>query len=616
VLSIPDEAMDGSQQGSGENCESRNTNDQKAEAEEGEDESESSSSSPFGSVRDDDDDDGGDDDSLRRKEGEEEEKGASSTSSSSSTTESDDELEVMGMVSLEQQLEQFRIQWRKEMRGSEDEGSPNGRDEAVHKEKEKEQEALFLYRQGVREEKRGNMYSAVMMYRRAMQLVPDIESRVPELRDMKRSYRRRRRASSGGSTSEPDGGGGGGCGGGGGGGGGVGDNDDDAKEQQKAEGDEKKRQEKPLNGQETIIEEETTAFGAASGENENCFTIPDSDDFGQKDDLCLSVTNPKPLPADASSETLEPEDVIPPGVTLVEHITAKRLKSSDPTDKLACKPGVKPPDGSIHFSHLPPEIVVYILRWVVSDECDVRSLERVSAVCRGFYLFARDKDLWKLLCQKMWTLDCANPKTLGYSSYRQMYLRRPHPVFDGIYIAKTSYIRQGDQSLGNSYRHWQLVEYFRYIRLFSDGFMFMLTTCDDPMTTIPKIKSRTTKYPGLLTGYYRSIDCDDGKERLCAVLSRTQTTIIAPSRRQRRGANAQHADADDRSFHMELEMLLSGKKRLHSHLKWRSFSVHSVSRASGETNVSEFDLTNNGYPDLYFSRVKSYALSSAKPLQL
>jgi len=598
--------MDGSQQGSGENCESRETNDQKAEAEEGEEESESSSSSLFGSVRDDDDDDD-EDDSLQRMEGKEEENGASSTSS---TTESDDELEVMGIVSLEQQLEQFRIQWRKEMRGSEDEGSPNGRDEAVHQEKEKEQEALFLYRQGVREEKRGNMYSAVMMYRRAMQLIPDIESRVPELRDMKRSYRRRRRASSGGSTSEPDGAKDAAD---------AKDADKDAKDGEKAETGEKRQEKKPHNGgQETIVEEETTtAFGAAaSGENENCFTIPDSDDFGQKDDLCLSVTSRKSLHADVSCENLELEDVIPPGVTLIEHITAKRLKSPDPTDKLACRPDATPPDGSIHFSHLPPEIVVYILRWVVSDECDVRSLERVSAVCRGFYLFARDKDLWKLLCQKMWTLECTSPKTLGYSSYRQMYLRRPHPVFDGIYIAKTSYIRQGDQSLGNSYRHWQLVEYFRYIRLFSDGFMFMLTTCDDPMTTIPKIKSRTTKYPGLLTGYYRSIDCDDGKERLSAILSRTQTTIIAPSRRQRRGANAQHADADDRSFHMELEMLLSGKKRLHPHLKWRSFSVHSVSRASGETNVSEFDLTNNGYPDLYFSRVKSYALSSSKPLQL
>merc|ERR1719419_979572 len=94
------------------------------------------------------------------------------------------------------------------MRGdSEDgtEGGTEGRTDAILKEKETEQEALFLYRQGVREEKRGNMYSAVMLYRRAMQLVPDIESKMPELREMKKNYRRRRRrASSGGSTSEQE----------------------------------------------------------------------------------------------------------------------------------------------------------------------------------------------------------------------------------------------------------------------------------------------------------------------------------------------------------------------------------------------------------------------------
>ena len=39
------------------------------------------------------------------------------------------------------------------------EDGSSGRNDAVLKEKEKEQEALFLYRQGVREEKRGNMYS-------------------------------------------------------------------------------------------------------------------------------------------------------------------------------------------------------------------------------------------------------------------------------------------------------------------------------------------------------------------------------------------------------------------------------------------------------------------------
>ena len=81
------------------------------------------------------------------------------------------------------------------------------------------------------------------MYRRAMQLVPDIESRVPELREMKRTYRRRRRASSGGSTSEPEAA-----------------NNAETKEQSKR--DEVAKEEK----QETIVEEETaTTHNTASG---------------------------------------------------------------------------------------------------------------------------------------------------------------------------------------------------------------------------------------------------------------------------------------------------------------------------------------------------------------
>jgi len=460
----------------------------------------------------------------------------------------------------------------------------------------------------------------VMLYRRAMQLVPDIESKMPELREMKKNYRRRRRrASSGGSTSEQE------------------HSAETNGQSHRRNGEEEGEEEEKVNGQETILEEETASINPQSsvaGEIEKCFTNLDSDDFGHRDDMGPSGdpresngSRDKPpgnpgetagnFGGSAGPQNKEPEkEVIPPGVTLVDYITAKRANSSIQGDKLPCQPEEKLEEGAVHFSHLPPEIVFYILQWVISEDCDVRSLERISSVCRGFFLFARDKDLWKLLCQKMWTMECKSPKILGYETWRQMYIRRPHPIFDGIYIAKTSYVRQGDQSLGNSYRHWQLVEYFRYIRLFSDGFMFMLTTCDDPMTTIPKIRSRTTKYPGLMTGYYRAIDCDDGKERLSAVLTRAKTTTIAPSRRQRRGINVNSADTEDRSFHMELDMLVSGKKRIHSLLKWRSFAVHSLCRASGETSISAFDLTSTSYPDLYFSRVKSYALNSYKPLQL
>lgn len=51
-----------------------------------------------------------------------------------------------------------------------------------------------------------------------------------------------------------------------------------------------------------------------------------------------------------------------------------------------------------HISALPIEIVLYILRWVVSSELDLRSLEMFSRVCRGFYISARDSEIWRLVC--------------------------------------------------------------------------------------------------------------------------------------------------------------------------------------------------------------------------
>lgn len=54
----------------------------------------------------------------------------------------------------------------------------------------------------------------------------------------------------------------------------------------------------------------------------------------------------------------------------------------------------------LHFSDLPLEIIFYILRWVVSSELDMRSLEQISKVCRGFYICAKDPEIWKLACLK------------------------------------------------------------------------------------------------------------------------------------------------------------------------------------------------------------------------
>lgn len=61
--------------------------------------------------------------------------------------------------------------------------------------------------------------------------------------------------------------------------------------------------------------------------------------------------------------------------------------------------GVIVTDG-LHIASLPTEIILYILRWVVSGNLDLRSLEQCSMVCKGFYLLARDPEIWRLACFK------------------------------------------------------------------------------------------------------------------------------------------------------------------------------------------------------------------------
>uniref|UniRef100_A0A672HKH0 F-box domain-containing protein n=1 Tax=Salarias fasciatus TaxID=181472 RepID=A0A672HKH0_SALFA len=43
----------------------------------------------------------------------------------------------------------------------------------------------------------------------------------------------------------------------------------------------------------------------------------------------------------------------------------------------------------VHISALPREILMYVFRWVVSSDLDMRALEQLSLVCRGFYMCAR-----------------------------------------------------------------------------------------------------------------------------------------------------------------------------------------------------------------------------------
>ncbi|RZF38119.1 hypothetical protein LSTR_LSTR005480 [Laodelphax striatellus] len=264
-----------------------------------------------------------------------------------------------------------------------------------------------------------------------------------------------------------------------------------------------------------------------------------------------------------------------------------------------CQP--KEEQKSTHISELPMEIILYILRWVVSSELDLRSLEMCSRVCRGFYVCSRDPEIWRLACVRIWGLHCGDSSTFG--SWREMYIGRPRLHFNGCYISKTTYIRQGENSFQDQfYRPCHIVEYYRYLRFFPDGKVMMLTTPDDPYSGgVSTLRSRVPRHQATLVGHYRLTD-----ERVAVALQRPDAN--ANNTKRSRKPNNVH----NQTFHVELQ-IASYRSQVHNQLIWTGYSVLTRNWAGQETNTS-FELVPNRFPPFWFSRVKSYNSKSESPL--
>ncbi|XP_025890067.1 F-box only protein 9 [Nothoprocta perdicaria] len=262
-----------------------------------------------------------------------------------------------------------------------------------------------------------------------------------------------------------------------------------------------------------------------------------------------------------------------------------------------------------HISVLPLEVLMYIFRWVVSSDLDLRSLEQLSLVCRGFYICARDPEIWHQVCLKIWGRSCN--KLVPYTSWREMFLERPRVRFDGVYISKTTYIRQGEQSLDGFYRAWHQVEYYRYLRFFPDGQVMMLTTPEDPQSIVPRLRTKNTRTDAILLGHYRLSQETDNQTKVFAVImkKKEEKPIDYHKYRYFRRVPVQETD---HSFHVGLQLCSSGRQRFNK-LVWIHHSCHITYKSTGETAVTTFDI-DKMYTPLFFARVKSFTAFSEKPL--
>ncbi|XP_061394144.1 F-box only protein 9 [Musca vetustissima] len=287
----------------------------------------------------------------------------------------------------------------------------------------------------------------------------------------------------------------------------------------------------------------------------------------------------------------------------------------------------------MHISELPPELLLYIMRWVVSSQLDMRSLEQCAAVCKGMYLVARDEELWRSACVQVWgpnvgtlttseihenkdpALDEECPIIPKYSSWRQMFIERERVLFNGCYISKTTYVRMGENSFQDQYyRPVQLVEYYRYIRFLPDGTVYMMTNADEPQQGVTRLKNLQQLRPDILKGRYRlygsTLTIVLGKQQQSSKFI-TSTNVGGYSRHRRGSSVYDEAALNSIKYCIEFRILNTSKRKF-AQLAWLRYAVVQV-RNKHET-TSEFDLTPSKYPPLWFSPVRSYHLVADTPL--
>jgi len=261
-----------------------------------------------------------------------------------------------------------------------------------------------------------------------------------------------------------------------------------------------------------------------------------------------------------------------------------------------------------HISCLPIEILIAILKWVVSDQLDLRSLEKCSAVCRCFYVASRSPDLWRIICLNMWG---ANALPVDADCWRKYFLSRPRVLLDGCYIAKISYAREGERGFQDQFYHpWHVVRYFRYLRFFVGGQVVMLTSAEEPLCGVKILKRKPTSgqsVPGLLIGHYRIVD-----DKVIGVMKAPKSANTNVPRFGKRRRNSRFINhVPEQEFHYEFEV----RGRRHNQLHWLGYQIISLNSNGGDDTRTDLDISNGQtFPTLHFSRVKSYTAESENSL--
>lgn len=174
------------------------------------------------------------------------------------------------------------------------------------------------------------------------------------------------------------------------------------------------------------------------------------------------------------------------------------------------------PDGPNLFeTMLTDELTIYLFEFL-----DPISLGKVGLVCKPFFKITQNPLLFKKYCLRLYksipslpknspfkkllhainnagfgeyttaTIQAANqdirslvwsPSIQSYytpvqyfkafKNYRDIYINAPRLRFGGVYQMKEKYIRSGTKDLTDFYKPYHVIEFYRYLRFYTDGFV-------------------------------------------------------------------------------------------------------------------------------------------------
>lgn len=301
--------------------------------------------------------------------------------------------------------------------------------------------------------------------------------------------------------------------------------------------------------------------------------------------------------------------------------------TEEPT-QVNCRPKNKLKPGTLHISDLPHELILQIFRYVIGEELDLASLESLGLVCRGFYLLSNDLSLWRSICYHTWGEDikihvdhkkwhCEDGKNFVQINWKQMFLDRPRVNFDGVYISRTRYIRQGDVGFQDvTYRPFHVIRYYRYLRFFPDKRVLILTTNEEPDKIIPIFRSalhskQFSPELSILEGTYEF----SSAKQINIVAEKDCRSALNLSQNFRRKVQQDwlRQTPISQKFNLKFELkTVESKPYKNNVLKWLDYTL--LTRLETGQDITTFDLSPETFPNLIFSRVKKFNLRLTNPL--